>query len=478
MYRQLKKAFIGLNTRYKLANKNTTRRIYLDSGASTLMLKPAYRATESYLSHYANTHTTVHTSAKITSKTYDWAHKSILNFTGANHAHYLCTFIGSGTTAAANRVAMGLHLLRPEKSVVLVSTMEHHSNDLPHRNFAKHVEHIPLHGQQSTLGEIDLTALKDLLEKHKNNINYVAITAVSNVTGIINPIKKIAALVHKYDAYLVVDGAQMVAHMPVQLSDLDIDFFLFSGHKAYAPGSPGVLIGKKEIMTDFPPAQYGGGMVSAVTKWGYQLVEETQEREYAGTPNIPGIIMLACALECLNKMGMEKIYSEEKELMCYTLKALQTCRTLKIYGDIENSQRISSIAFNLKDIGHGLVAAILNDYHGIAVRNQCFCAHPYVQEMLSDEFEILAAEHIDNETLEKHIQDRRGMVRASFGLYTTKDDINELVNALQNIEKNIEYYREFYLSHDDGSYSHKTYDSLESNTFDIVDELNKTLIQE
>jgi len=474
LYKTLKTAFIGLNTHYKLANGQTVRRIYLDSGASTLMMKPAHDAVQSYLAHYANTHTTVHTSGKITSATMTWAHNRVLEFVGADNSEYLCTFIGNGTTAAANRVAEGLSTLRPEKNVVLISSMEHHSNDLPHRAHSKTVAHIPLTGTGQLSGQVCIKGLEELLEQHKNKVNYVALTAVSNVTGIINPIQEIATLVHRYDAYLVVDGAQMVAHAPIDLNSAGIDFFLFSGHKVYAPGSPGVLIGKRSIINHMQPSQFGGGMVESVSKWGYVLSDDPLEREHAGTPNIPGAITLACVLESLSRVGMQTIFEQERELISDALEKLSSCPTIIIYGE-QHSQRVASIAFNLKGIGHSLVAAILNDYHGIAVRNQCFCAHPYVQEMLTEEFEELACENLENDALEELIQDRRGMVRASFGLYTTKEDIHELTNALIDIEDNIETYREYYNKQKDGSYTHKTFDSLAEQSFNILYELDKAL---
>ncbi len=438
------------------------------------MMKPAYDAVQTYLAHYANTHSTVHTSAKITSSTMTWAHNRVLDFIGADKNEYLCTFIGNGTTAAANRVAEGLSTLRPEKDVVLISSMEHHSNDLPHRAYSKTVAHIPLTGSGQLSGQICIKSLEDLFEQHKNKVNYVAITGVSNVTGIINPIHEIAVLAHRYDAYLIVDGAQMVAHVPVDLNSADIDFFLFSGHKVYAPGSPGVLIGKRSIISAMQPSQFGGGMVGSVSKWGYVLSDDPLEREHAGTPNIPGAIMLACVLESLSRVGMQTIFKQERHLVKNALEKLSNCRTIIIYGE-QKSQRVASIAFNLKGIGHGLVAAILNDYHGIAVRNQCFCAHPYVQEMLTEEFEELACENLDNDALEELIQDRRGMVRASFGLYTTEEDINELTKALIDIEDNIDTYHKHYNKQKDGSYNHKTFDSSANQSFNILDELDKAL---
>ena len=468
MYQTLKNAFIGLDTYYQVASGETLRRIYLDSGASTLMMKPPNDAVQLMLNHYANTHTTVHTSAKITTSAFNWAHERVLEFVGANKDEYMCSFIGNGVTAAANRVAAGLAMLRPEKNVVLISSMEHHSNDLPHRQHTQIVEHIALTGSGQQSGQICLEHLETLLKTHQGKVSYVAITGVSNVTGIINPLQEIARLVHKYDAYLVVDGAQMAAHVPVYVTRDDVDFFLFSGHKVYAPGSPGVLVGRTSLINAMSPHQLGGGMVKTVSKWGYTLVDDLIEREQAGTPNITGAILLACALECLSRAGMEKVYQEELALVQWAIEQLNTCQTIFIYGDLNTSQRVASIVFNLDGIGHGLVAAILNDYFGIAVRNQCFCAHPYVQELLTEEFEALANETMDNETLEATVQDRRGMVRVSFGLYTTKGDIIALVKALKDIEKNIDFYRQHYIRHQDGSYSHKTFDSQAVQNFSLT----------
>ncbi len=471
MNNSLKQAFIGLDTHYPVADGRNARRIYLDSAASSLMLKPASDTVQLYLRHYANTHTSVHTSAHITSKTIAWAHRQVLDFVCASPQKYICTFLGSGTTAVANRIATGLSILRPQKNVVLISSMEHHSNDLPHRVHAKKIEHIPLCGEGQHSAQISLQGLEKLLQKYQGRVNYVAVSGVSNVTGIINPLQKIAELTHRFDALLVVDGAQMVAHMPINLDALDIDCFMFSGHKVYAPGSPGVLVAKSELIEALQPMQYGGGMVGTVSKWNFNINADLIEREQAGTPNIPGAIALACVLKYLDCLGMDNVYAQEIELTQWTLEQLATCRSITIYGEHENIAHIASIAFNLKNIGHGLVAAILNDYHGIAVRNECFCAHPYVHELLKEDFEELADIELDNAGMEQLFQDRRGMVRVSFGLYTTKNDIQALVLGLKDIENNIATYKPHYAPQGDGSYIHKTFHPMIDQLFNIEHEL-------
>ncbi len=470
--KQLQSRFFGLNTEYPLATGANKRRIYLDSSASSLMLEPAWRATEAFLAHYANTHTSVHTGAKITADTMAWAQRTVLDFVGAPTDEYVALFLGSGTTAVANRVASGLAQLRPERDMVLVSLMEHHSNDLPHRRHARHLEHIPLEGEGAHPGAVSISALKQLLEHHQGRINYIAVTGVSNVTGIANPLKEIAALAHAHDAYLVVDGAQMTAHAPIDLAALDIDAYMFSGHKIYAPGSPGVLIAKRSLLSAMTPNELGGGMVSAVTRAGYDLAEDLNDREQAGTPNIVGTVLLANALSVLNEIGMQEIAHHEQKLTTWAISQLKQCQSIRIYGDQQQARR-GSLSFNLANIGHGLTAAILNDYHGIAVRNQCFCAHPYVQSMLMEEFLSLDTEQYNNEELSRLLNSKRGMVRASFGLYTTQEDIQTLTKALLDIEKHIDHYRPLYIEHDDGSYQHKTFHPDTSNIFNPAQTIHK-----
>jgi selenocysteine lyase/cysteine desulfurase len=232
--------FIGLDTVYTLANGKKSQRIYLDSTASTLMMGAAHDAVEAFYEHYANTHSILHFSAHISSKQYQWAHERILSFLKADPEIYTCFFTGSGTTAGINRLARVFRDYRPDQHIALISLMEHHSNDLPHRKHAEKVIHIPLNSYEGRAGCINLNALEDELLKNKGQVNYVAVTGVSNVTGIINPIYDIAELAHEHGALILIDGAQLVAHLPVQMSghknpNRNIDALVFSGHKTYVP---------------------------------------------------------------------------------------------------------------------------------------------------------------------------------------------------------------------------------------------------
>ena len=211
-----------------------------------------------------------------------------------------------------------------------------------------------------------------------------------------------------------------------------IDFFVFSGHKTYAPGSPGVLIARADLLDKLAPEFYGGGMVAEVSRYDYQVSEQLFDKEHAGTINIPGIFMLASALAFLNKIGMSTIYQQECELTDYLINTLQKHKEIKIYADTLNVQRVGAVSFNISGMPHELLSLILNDYFAIAVRNDCFCAHPFVRECLVDELWEIE----DEADLPLY----QGMVRASIGLYSTKEDIDALNQALTSIIAQREYY--------------------------------------
>jgi len=472
---QLRGRFIGLDTEYPLAGGGLARRRYLDSAASSLMLRPAWDTAQAFLRHYANTHSLLHYGARIATHAYVWAHERAMALVGADHDTYACAFAGSGSTAGFNRIARALSRLRPERDVVIVSEMEHHSNDLPHRKHAGRVEHVPMTGTAPAFGSLDLNALEDCLKANRGKVNYVAITGASNVTGIINPLREIAALVHAYDSWLVVDGSQLVMHAPVRMAD-GIDFLAFSGHKAYAPGSPGVIIGRRDVLSGLEPDEVGGGMVDDVSLEGYIVSERFPDREEAGTPNILGAVLLGAALETLMQVGMDRIHAAEQAMLAPLLKALAGRPGVRVYGDtdLKRSPRVGAIAFNIEGLDHGLVAAALNDYFGVAVRNACFCAHPYVREMLKPELwdiDLDAQSEADLAELEM----RKGMVRASFGLYTTEDDIRALLAGIDALCADPEGFRQRYELGADGAHRHRGFSAPPESLFDPDRELARAL---
>jgi cysteine desulfurase / selenocysteine lyase len=233
---RLQRDFIGLDTCYRVADGGMRRRVYLDSAATTLLLRVAHDTATELLQHHANTHSRVHFSAGIATEAYAHARARVLSFLGADPDRYVCVFVGSGATGALNRAAGYLRAYRPHARTVLVSLMEHHSNDLPHRRQGR-ARHVPLVGEAPALGPVDADAFGALLRTKP--VQYAAISLVSNVTGIINPVALLATAARAEGVPLVVDASQAIAHLPVRMEALgEPDVLVFSGHKVYAPGSP------------------------------------------------------------------------------------------------------------------------------------------------------------------------------------------------------------------------------------------------
>ena len=461
----LQESFIGPDTEYPTADGKRGPRIYLDSAASTLMMEPAFKLGHEFLLHYASTHSDLHHSAKGASEAFDWAHQQVLKFVGASADKYCSFFAGSGATAGFNRMAASLSRARPERDIVLVSEMEHHSNDLPHRYHSARVIHVPCMGEFERYGGIDMDKLGEIFAEHGNNINYIAVTGASNVTGAITPLAEIAKLAHAVGAYLVVDASQMIAHAPVNMDEIDIDVLVFSGHKIYAPGSPGVVIAKSDLLESIKPAELGGGMVDDVYLAEYMPTHTLPDREEAGTPNIVGAITLGAVLDLLNRAGMDKVREKEIDLIDFVWKGLLDIEGVSVYGpDPADIPRTGTIAFNIKGFDHGLTAAAINDYHNIQVRNGCFCAHPYVRELLKRELWDM---DIDPDALnsEADIERKRGMSRASLGLYTTRADLEALLVAVRDLAGRREEILSLYEPVGSNGYRHKNFAAAGSDIF-------------
>jgi cysteine desulfurase/selenocysteine lyase len=305
--------------------------------------------------------------------------------------------------------------------------------------------------------------LEKELRAQRGRVSYVAVTGVSNVTGIVNPVHEIARIAHRYDALIAVDAAQMAAHMPVRMSGHadpaeDLDAIAFSGHKVYAPGSPGVVVARSSLFSSVEPVEVGGGMVEDVRVDRFVPTQRMPDREEAGTPNIIDAIGLGAALSILQRIGIKNVQAKEEKLLEYLLNRLAKIPGVIVYGDGDTQacKRAGALAFNIEGMDHALTAAILNDYFNIAVRNECFCAHPYVREMI-----MLALEHIvdglSNEELERRADEQRGMVRASFGIYTMLDDVDRLVEAVKLIAAEREKFVAQYERLPNGDYRHRSF---------------------
>jgi selenocysteine lyase/cysteine desulfurase len=463
---QLQGSFIGCNTEYPTVDGKRGPRVYLDSAASTLMMAPAYDVGHEFLTHYASTHSDLHYAARGASHAFEWAHERVLKFVDANPDNYCSFFAGSGATAGFNRMASSLSRARPERGIVLVSEMEHHSNDLPHRHHTAQVVHVPCMGEFERYGGLDMERLAEIFEEHGENINYIAVTGASNVTGALTPLKEVARLAHAVGAYLLVDASQMIAHAPVSMDDADIDVLVFSGHKIYAPGSPGAVIAKKSVLNAIKPAELGGGMVDDVYLAEYMPTATLPDREEAGTPNIVGGIMLGAVLDLLTKAGMDAVREKEIGLIDFAWNGLKAIEGVSVYGpEPADVPRTGTIAFNIKGFDHGLTAAVLNDYHNIQVRNGCFCAHPYVRELLKKEMWEMDIDP-DAPNAEADVERKRGMARASLGLYTTQADLEKLLVAVRDLVERREEILADYEPIGSNGYRHKRFQPTATDLFD------------
>ena len=462
----LQASFIGCKTEYPTVDGKRGPRVYLDSAASTLMMAPAYEVGREFLKHYASTHSDLHYAARGASHAFEWAHERVLEFVDADPATYCCFFAGNGATAGFNRMAASLSRARPERGIVLISEMEHHSNDLPHRHHNAQTIHIPCMGEFERYGGLDMDKLRAIFDEHGENINYIAVTGASNVAGAITPLAEVAALAHAVGAFLIVDGAQMIAHAPLSMNDADIDVLVFSGHKIYAPGSPGAVIAKKSVLNAIKPAELGGGMVDDVYLEEFMPTATLPDREEAGTPNIVGGIMLGAVLDLLTRAGMDKVREKEIGLIDFAWNGLKDIEGVSVYGpEPSEVPRTGTIAFNIKGFDHGLTAAALNDYHNIQVRNGCFCAHPYVRELLKREMWEMDIDP-DAPNAEADVERKRGMARASLGLYTTQADLEALLVGVRDLVERRDEILSLYEPVGSNGYRHTRFNPAPMDLFD------------
>ena len=379
--------------------------VYLDNAATTQKPTQVLEAIAAYYAKdNANVHRGVHTLAERAKAAYEAARERVRSFIhAASTKEVLFT---RGTTTGLNWVARYAESVLQPGDEVLISVMEHHSNTIPWQEACKKKGARLIYAYLKD-GMLDLA---DFRSKLTEKTRFVALAHVSNVLGVVNPIKEIAELVHQANALLVVDGAQSVPHMKIDVQDLDVDFFAFSGHKMLGPTGIGVLYGKEELLERMSPVEFGGEMIDFVYEQEATWKELPWKFE-AGTPNIAGAIGLAVAIDYLDKIGMETVHQYEQELIAYVFPKLQAVEGLTIYGSEDLTQRSGVISFNLAGLHPHDVATAL-DYEGVAVRAGHHCAQPLLSYL------GVAA-----------------TVRASFYLYNTKADCDKLVEALQKTKE-------------------------------------------
>ncbi|HFI0048204.1 TPA: cysteine desulfurase [Streptococcus suis] len=374
--------------------------VYLDNAATTQKPQQVLDVLADYYQRdNANVHRGVHTLSERATARYEAARQKVADFIQAKSSKEI--LFTRGTTTGLNWVAQfAKEILLPDQEVI-ISVQEHHSNIIPWQQACQQtgakLRYVTLKD-----GELDMDHLRSLLS---SKTQFVSLAHVSNVLGSVAPIGEIAELVHQVGAYLVVDGAQSVPHMAVNVQELDVDFYAFSGHKMLGPTGIGVLYGKEELLNLMSPVEFGGEMIDFVYEQSATWKELPWKFE-AGTPNIAGVIGLGAAVDYLTEIGMDAIQAHEAELVDYVFPKLQAIPGLTIYGSQDLSKRTGVIAFNLDDLHPHDVATAL-DYEGVAVRAGHHCAQPLLRYL-----QVPAT------------------VRASFYIYNTKADCDKLVEAI------------------------------------------------
>lgn len=388
--------------------------VYLDNAATSQKPESVIRAMDDYYRTYnANIHRGVHTLAEEATAAYEAARRKVSRFIHASSPKEI-VFVRN-TTEAINLVAMSWGRANVGKGdVIVLSVMEHHSNLVPWQLLAQAVgaqlEFIGLDAE----GRLALDDLDRLLDQHGRRVKLVAVSGMSNVLGTINPVADIALRAHRAGALFLVDGAQSVPHLPVDVQAIGADFLGFSGHKMLGPTGIGALWARKELLQAMPPFLGGGDMISNVhlreSEWN-----EVPHKFEAGTPNVAQAIGLGAAVDYLNALGMEAVHAHEQSLVAYALERLATVPNSKVYGPPAN-ERGGVVTFNLIRDGELLIhphdlASIL-DREGIAIRAGHHCAQP-----LMEYYEVPAT------------------ARASFYIYNLEEEVDKLVEALFKAQK-------------------------------------------
>lgn len=379
--------------------------VYLDNGATTQKPRCVVDAiTDEYYSVNANVHRGVHFLSQQATELHEASRETVRKFINAGSINEIV--FTRGTTESINLLAssFGEAFLHPGDEVI-VSVMEHHSNIVPWQLLAErkciNLKVIPMNDR----GEL----LMDEYEKlFTDRTKIVSVVHVSNVLGTVNPIKEMIEIAHKHDVPFLVDAAQSIPHMAVDVQELDADFLVFSGHKVYGPTGVGVLYGKEEWLNKLPPYQGGGEMIQHVS-FEHTTFNELPFKFEAGTPDYIGTTGLAKALDYVSAIGMDKIAAYEHELTEYATQRLKTIPGMRIFG--EAAEKGSVISFLVGDIHHFDMGTLL-DRLGIAVRTGHHCAQPLMQRLGIE-----------------------GTVRASFGIYNTKEEIDVLVAGIERVSK-------------------------------------------
>jgi cysteine desulfurase/selenocysteine lyase len=374
--------------------------VYLDSAASSQKPRSVIDAVNRYYElNNANVHRGVHTLGSRATDAYEGAREKVAKFLNAGAPEQI--IFTRGTTTALNLVASSYaRSVCAEGDEIVITPMEHHSNLIPWQQAAKAtgatLKYIPLQPDGSI-------SIEDVEKTITPQTKVVSVTHLSNVLGVVNPIKEITQIAHRNGAVMVVDGAQSAPHIKIDLKDLDVDFFAFSGHKMCGPTGIGGLYGKKALLNKMEPIEYGGEMIDFVDLYE-STWKEIPYRFEGGTPIIAGAVGLGAAIDFLNEVGLDEIDKHERLLTTYAYEKLSAMEGITVYGPKLN--RVGLVTFNLDDVHPHDVATVL-DSKGVAVRAGHHCCQPLMRWL-----------------------NVSATARASFYLYNSEDDIDRLVDAL------------------------------------------------
>lgn len=423
---------VGLDKEVPLLNGKTRPYINFDNAATTPSFKSVIEKVMEFSEWYASVHRGTGFKSLLSTHVYEHCRKKVMDFVCADAKEHVVIFTNNAT-CAINKLCQ--HIELGDDEVVLVTVAEHHSNLLPWRVNCP-VEYVDVFDDQ---GNFRCERLEEKLQTNKKKIRLVAITGASNVTGGMPPIREVSRIVHDYGAELLVDAAQLIACRPVEMLSLDhrerIDYLAFSAHKMYAPFGAGALVGPRKTFMQGRPYLVGGGTVDLVTLDDIQWTD-APEREEAGTPNLMGVVALAEAIDVLCAIGWDFIVNHNRALIKKLLQELNKLAQITIYGNTDPEsavERAGVISFNAQGVPHALLAAILGYEWGIGVRNGCFCAHLYIMKLLG----------LDEAAMKDYAALIRqgnwttipGMVRVSFGIYNTEEEIDYFIEALKTILK-------------------------------------------
>ena len=376
--------------------------VYLDSAATSQKPVQVIEALKKYYEFdNSNVHRGVHTLGNRATESYEGAREKVRNFISAKSTQEIIFM--RGTTTAINTVAQSYGVANvQEGDEIVITYMEHHSNIIPWQQLAKEKGAILKYVDLEEDGTLSLEKVRATITERTK---IVSIMYVSNVLGTMNPIKEITQIAHENGAIMVVDGAQAAPHLRIDVQDLDCDFFAFSGHKMCGPTGIGVLYGKKELLEQMEPVEFGGEMIDFVGLYESTWKELPWKFE-GGTPIIAGAVGLAAAIDFLEEIGLDEIEKHEHKLAAYAMDRMSTINGLTIYGPQDPGKRAGIVTFNLDDVHPHDVATVL-DMNGIAVRAGHHCAQPLMKWL-----QVTAT------------------ARASFYLYNSEEDIDRLVTGL------------------------------------------------